>query len=68
MHFKWWSNSDHQFLYRYGTQKWHYQTLQEATYVCLNHGEAYAPEEIRKKSICINGDIGEILISIMEER
>ena len=43
-------------------------TMSEATYVCLNHGEAYAPEEIRKKSICINGDIGEILISIMEER
>lgn len=32
-----------------------------ATYACLNYGEAYAPEEIRKKSICINGDIGEIL-------
>lgn len=43
-------------------------TMPEATYVCLNHGEAYAPEEIRKKSICVNGDIGEILISIMEER
>ena len=33
----------------------------DATYACLNHGEAYAPDEIRKKSICINGDIGEIL-------
>ena len=33
----------------------------EATYACLNYGEAYAPDEIRKKSICINGDIGEIL-------
>ena len=32
-----------------------------ATYACLNYGEAYAPEEIAKKSICINGDIGEIL-------
>jgi len=32
-----------------------------ATYVCLNYGEAYAPNEIQKKSICINGDIGEIL-------
>ena len=33
----------------------------DATYVCLNYGEAYAPDEIKKKSICINGDIGEIL-------
>lgn len=32
-----------------------------ATYACLNYGEAYAPEEIRDKSICINGDIREIL-------
>lgn len=33
----------------------------DATYACLNYGEAYAPEEIAKKSICINGDIGDIL-------
>lgn len=33
----------------------------EATYSCLNYGEVYAPDEIRKKSICINRDIGEIL-------
>ncbi len=37
---------------------------QNATYACLNYGEAYAPDEIRKKSICINGDIGEILSQI----
>ena len=29
----------------------------KATYACLNLGEAYAPEEIREKSICINQDI-----------
>lgn len=33
----------------------------DAVYACLNYGEAYAPYEIKKKSICINGDIGEIL-------
>ena len=33
----------------------------KATYACLNYGEAYAPDEIKKKSVCINGDIGEIL-------
>ena len=32
-----------------------------AFYVCLNQSEAYAPEEIRKKSVCMNEDIGEIL-------
>ena len=33
----------------------------DARYACLNYGEAYAPEEIKEKSICINGDIGDIL-------
>ena len=38
------------------TQDW-----KNAMYVCLNYGEAYAPNEIQEKSICINGDIGDIL-------
>lgn len=33
----------------------------EAVYGCVNAGEAYAPEEIRGRSICINGDVGEVL-------
>ena len=33
----------------------------DAIYVCLNNGEACAPGDIRKKSICINGDFGEII-------
>ena len=33
----------------------------DATYACLNYGEAYAPDEIKRKSICVNGDIGDIL-------
>ena len=36
----------------------------DSSYACLNYGEAYAPDEIRKKSICINGEIGEILSQI----
>lgn len=36
----------------------------DAVYACLNDGEAYAPDEIKKKSICINGDIGEILYQL----
>ncbi len=39
----------------------------DATYVCLNYGEAYAPDEIKRRSICINGDIGEIL-SMLESQ
>ena len=38
----------------------------EATYACLNYGEAYAPEEIREKSICINGDVGMIMNQMLE--
>ena len=32
-----------------------------AVYACLNFGEAYAPDEIAGQSICINGDIHEVL-------
>ena len=33
----------------------------DAVYVCINYGEVYVPDEIKKKSICINGDIGDVL-------
>ena len=33
----------------------------KAVYACVNYGEAYAPGEIGERSICINGDIGEVL-------
>ena len=36
-------------------------TWPQAEYICLNYGDAYAPADIKKKSLCINGDIGEIL-------
>ena len=32
-----------------------------ATYACINLGEAYAPKELAQKSICIDGDIGAVL-------
>lgn len=40
------------------------QVWKQATYACLNYGEAYTPDELRGKSICINGDIGEILTEL----
>lgn len=33
----------------------------KAVYACVNYGEAYVPEEIAKRSICISADIGEVL-------
>ena len=33
----------------------------KATYACLNLGQAACPGEIRDRSICIDGDIGEVL-------
>ena len=34
---------------------------QEATYACVNMGEAECPSQIEKRSICINGDIGQVI-------
>lgn len=34
---------------------------QESVYACINKGEAYVPREIADRSICMDGDIGEIL-------
>ena len=36
----------------------------DATYACINLGEAGAPREIEKKAICIDADIGEILTQL----
>lgn len=39
----------------------------DATYACLNLGEAVTPKEIEKKSICINDDIGATLKKLKEK-
>ena len=33
----------------------------KAVYACLNNGESFCPEEIGDRSICLDGDIGELL-------
>lgn len=33
----------------------------KAVYACVNLGEAFVPKEIKDRSICIDGDIGEVL-------
>ena len=36
-----------------------------AIYACLNYGEAFAPDEISERSICINSDIYDVLMQIV---
>ena len=36
----------------------------DAVYACLNYGEAACPEQIRERSICLDGDIGAILADL----
>lgn len=36
-----------------------------ATYACVNFGQAVCPPEIERQSICINGDIEEVLQSLL---
>jgi len=38
----------------------------KAVYACLNKGEAVCPDEIKKQSVCIDGDIGDILIQLKQ--
>ncbi len=33
----------------------------KATYACINQGQAACPREIKRQSICINSDIGDVL-------
>ena len=47
-------------IIKYPFWKWTAQN-ENATYVCINLGEADAPTEIKKQSICIDGDINTVL-------
>ncbi|MBQ6733666.1 MAG: hypothetical protein IJR00_02035 [Lachnospiraceae bacterium] len=38
-----------------------------AVYACINYGEAFCPAEIKDRSICIDADIGDILLSLRDE-
>ena len=37
---------------------------EKAVYACINYGEAFCPETITKRSICIDDDIGDVLIAL----
>lgn len=40
----------------------------KAIYACINDGQAVCPKEIEGQSICINGDIGERVTALLENR
>ena len=37
-----------------------------AVYACINYNEAFCPTQIKDRSICIDGDIGDVLKKIMK--
>ena len=37
-----------------------------ATYACINQGQAVCPPEIEQRSICMNADIGQILQNLSD--
>ncbi|MBE6019824.1 MAG: hypothetical protein E7230_05805 [Clostridiales bacterium] len=39
----------------------------DAVYACVNYRETYAPKQIAAQTICVDGDIGEILRLLSEE-
>jgi len=41
------------------------ESWKNATYACVNYGEACTASAIEEKSICINGDIGELLQELL---
>ena len=48
---------------------WRYTAVNpDATYACINLGEAWAPEQIQSRSILINADIDAVLSELADER
>ena len=36
---------------------------EKSVYACINYGEAFCPGEIANRSICIDGDIGDVFVA-----
>ena len=51
-------------IIKYPSQQMTIQNPQ-AVYACINYGEAFAPQEIIQRSICINQDIGNVIGAII---
>ena len=54
-------------IIKYPFWQWTYQN-ENAAYVCINRGESEAPIEIKDRSICIEGDIKEIIEELTKEQ
>ena len=39
-------------------------TNEKAVYACINYGEAFCPGEIANRTICMDGDIGDVLMKM----
>ena len=37
---------------------------ERSVYACINYGEAFCPGEIANRSICIDGDIGDVFVKM----
>ena len=47
---------------------WNYtNSNKKATYVCINYGESFCPDEIKKQAILINGDIDQVINYLLLE-
>lgn len=47
---------------------WNYTNInKKATYVCINYGESFCPDEIKKQVILINGDIDQVINDLLLE-
>lgn len=47
---------------------WNYtNSNKKATYVCINYGESFCPDEIKKQVILINGDIDRVINDLLLE-
>ena len=40
----------------------------KAVYACLNFSEAYCPEQLEKRAICIDGDCGDVIGRLLESK
>lgn len=38
---------------------------EKAVYACINYDQAACPQEIKRQSVCVEGDIGEILEQLL---
>ncbi|WP_231724697.1 macro domain-containing protein [Leptotrichia sp. oral taxon 847] len=48
-------------------KKWSLEHPEAAVYACINYSEAFCPIKLEDRSICLDGDIGEVLGEIYKK-